>query len=102
MKIEVNENSVVVSWMGTTKICDFDELVAQFKEADEFGRKRLAINHFNGEVFKTLHTDEPKVKSLSSLDVLEGCVHVRKRMSDPDMEREIDDLLGADPYMPLY
>ena len=105
MEVIVSSKEVIIKIFGETLISDFEDIVSMFNDAkDDKERKRLAINHCIGSYFKVVSKEKPKTsKKLSTMDVLEGCVHsARKGSYDYDMEDEIDSLLGADPYTPLY
>lgn len=105
MEVIVSDKEVKIKIFGKTLVSDFEDVVSLFKEAKDDGeRRRLAINHCIGSYFKVVSEEEPKTsKKLSTLDALEGCVHSARKCSyDYDLEDEIDSLLGADPYTPLY
>lgn len=108
MKIEVTDKEVRITWQGVTRICNCEELVEQFKEAKpreyDLNRKMLAVKFWDSSLFKTISKPEPKPqRRLSTLDILEACVReTNYRPHDPYIEEQIDDLLGADPYTPLY
>lgn len=105
MEVIVSDKEVKIKIFGKILVSDFEDIVSIFKEAkDNKERKRLAIIHCDGSYFKVVSEENSKTaKKLSTLDVLEGCAHsARKRSYDYDLEDEIDNLLGADPYTPLY
>lgn len=105
MEVIVNDKEVKIKIFGETLVSDFGYIVSIFKKAkNDQERKRLAINHYAGSYFRVVSEKKPKTsKKLSTMDVLEGCVHSARKCSyDYDLEDEIDSLLGADPYTPLY
>lgn len=105
MEVIVSDKEVKIKIFGETLVSDYNTIVRMFKEAkDDRERKRLAIIHCDGSYFKVVSEEEPKTsKKLSTLDVLEGCMHSARKCSyDYELEDEIDSLLGADPYTPLY
>jgi hypothetical protein len=105
MEVIVSDKEVKIKIFGETLISNFDDIVNIFKEAkDDKERKRLAIIHYDGSYFNVVSKEEPKTsRKLSTLDVLEGCVHSARKCSyDYNLEDEIDGLLGPDPYIPLY
>ena len=105
MEVIVNDKEVKIKIFGETLVSNFKDIVSMFKEAkDDKERKRLAVIHCDGSYFKVVSEEEPKTsKKLSTLDVLEGCVHSARKCSyDYNLEDEIDSLLGVDPYTPIY
>lgn len=105
MEVIVSDKEVKIKMFGETLVSDFEDIVSIFKEAkDDRERKRLAIIYSDCSCFKVVSEEKPKAsKKLSTLDVLEGCVHSARKCSyDYDLEDEIDNLLGPDPYTPLY
>lgn len=105
MEVIVSDKEVKIRIFGKILVSDFEDIVSMFKEAkDDRERRRMAINHCVGSYFKVVSEEEPKTsKKLSTLDMLEGCMHSAGKCSyDYDLEDEIDNLLGADPYTPLY
>lgn len=104
MEVIVSDKEVKIKIFGETLVSDFEDIVSMFKEAkDDKERKRLAINHCDGSYFKVVSEESKTSKELSTMDVLEGCMHSARKCSyDYDLEDEIDSLLGADPYIPLY
>lgn len=105
MEVIVSDKEVKIKIFGETLVSDFGYIVNVFKEAkNDQERKRLAINHCAGSYFKVVSEEKPKIsKKLSTIDMLEGCVHSARKCSyDYDLEDEIDSLLGTDPYTPLY
>lgn len=105
MEVIVNDKEVKIKIFGETLVSDVGYIVSIFKEAkNDQERKRLAINHCDGSYFKVISEEKPKIsKKLSTMNVLEGCVHSARKCSyDYDLEDEIDSLLGTDPYIPLY
>ena len=105
MEVIVSDKEVKIKIFGETLVSDFEDIVSLFKEAkDDKERRRMAINHCAGSYFKVVSEEDPKTsKKLSTLDILEGCMHSARKCSyNYDLEDEIDSLLGADPYTPLY
>lgn len=72
MDIKVTDNKVIVNWLGVTSICDFDELVEQFKKADEQERRRLVVNLFSSDLFRPVKTRE-KVHKSRKLSITNYC-----------------------------
>ena len=106
MEVIVSDKEVKIRIFGETLVSDYCTIVRLFKEAkNDRERRRLAINHCDGSYFKVVsEEEEPKTsEKLSTMDVLEGCMHSARKCSyDYDLEDEIDNLLGADLYTPLY
>lgn len=105
MEVIVSDKEVKIKIFGETLVSDYSTIVRMFKEAkNDRERRRLAINHCDGSYFKVISEEEPKTsKKLSTMDVLEGCMHSARKLSyDYELEDEIDSFLGADPYTPLY
>lgn len=105
MEVIVSDKEVKIKIFGETLVSDYEYIVSMFKEAkDDRERRQMAINHCGGSYFKVASEEEPKPsKKLSTMDVLEGCMHSARKCSyNYDLEDEINNLLGADPYIPLY
>lgn len=105
MEVIVSDKEVIIKIFGETLVSDFEDIVSMFKEAkDDRERKQIAINLCDGSYFKKVSEEKQKTsKKIATLDVLEGCMHSARKCSyDYDLENEIDSLLGADPYTPLY
>ena len=73
MDIKITDNKVIVNWLGGTSICDFDELVEQFKKADEQERKRLVIDFFSSELFRPVKEEKQVLKSRRLLSINNYC-----------------------------
>lgn len=73
MDIKVTDNEVIVKWLGVTSICDFDELVEQFKKADEQERKRLVVIFFSSELFRPVKEEKQVIKSRKLLSINNYC-----------------------------
>lgn len=93
MKIEISDKKVKVTLFGRTAICTYDKLVEEFKQADESKRKRMAINHFDTYVMPLIPLPESK------------SYHILEKQSpewDDEAQKELEEIQGADPYLPLY
>lgn len=105
MEVIVSDKEVKIKIFGETLVSDYKDIVSMFKEAkNDRERKRMAINHCDGSYFKVVSEEKPKTATkLSTMDALEGCMRSARKCSyNYDLEDEIDNLLGADPYTPLY
>lgn len=107
MKIEITDKEIKVTWLGETRVCVFHELAERIRNAPvspfDNARKRIIINFWDSGFFKRVDVQKPKQqRKVSTLDVLEGCARQVSKFSDYDFGEDIDDLLGADPYLPLY
>ena len=94
MRIEISDKEVKVTLFGRTAICTYDKLVEEFKRADESERKRMAINNFDTYVMPLIPLPESKP------------YHIPEKQSsvwwDDEAQKELEEIQGADPYLPLY
>lgn len=94
MKIQVFANKVIISLLGKTRECDFEDLVEIFRKANEEERRRLAIIHFGERYFKDM---TPQIMRKPQV--------ISERQSvewDYEAQEELDNILGSDPYTMLY
>ena len=103
MKVEVSDKEVKITMGNEVFVSDSEDIIKIFKEAkDDRERRCLAVYHCIGDYFKRI-IEEPRVeKKLTTLDVLDGCMKSARKFYNDDLENEIDELLGPDPYTPLY
>ena len=94
MKIEVSDIKVTITMCGKTHESDFEDLVKMFKYADDNERKRLAIMHFYGSYFKDI---TPIKKEKSYIPQPKQSIEW-----DDEVQQELEDIQGADPYLMLY
>ena len=93
MKIEVSDKEVRVTLFGRTAVCTYDGLIKEFKRANESERKRLAINNFDTLVMPLIPLPDSKI------------YHIQEKQSaewDDEAQKELEEIQGADPYLPLY
>lgn len=102
MNITVTDTKVTICWLGKTRVSEVEELVDLFKNADEFTRRTLAPCYFESKLFKTVSTEQRSRKPVSTLTLLSECCKQVTRFNNCDYDEDIDDLLGVDPYLPLY
>ena len=104
MKVEVSDKEVKITMGNEVLVSHFEGIIKEFKDAkDDRERRRLAVNHCIGSYFKRISVEPSVEKKLNTMDVLGGCMQsARKFYVDDYLENEIDELLGPDPYTPLY
>lgn len=102
MEIKVSDDSVYIKSCGETRVCTFDELVGMFKNSDERGRRRLAVNFFDTSLFRTVDICKTNNRKPGSPEVLECVLKTCKSFDNYGIESEIDEIVGCDPYTPLY
>lgn len=93
MKIEVLDKEVKVTLFGRTAGCTYEGLVEEFKQANESERKRLAINNFDTRVMPLIPLLESKIYRIPEKQSPEW---------DDEAQKELEEIQGADPYLPLY
>ena len=104
IKVEVSDNEVKLTFGKEIWVSTCEEVIKQFKEAKtERERRNLAVIHYGESYFdKILDNTEKVERKPSTLDILEGCAHAARKLYFPDYYDELDDILGPDPYTPLY
>lgn len=102
IKVNISDNEVSFTFCGDTYISHNENIIRRFKECNnDRERSSLAINLSVDSSFDIISNKNQNTKTLSTLNVLEGCAHTIRKLSSYDYD-ELDDLLGADPYIPLY
>ena len=105
MKVEVSNNEVKITFCNEVWVSNFEDIINMFKEAKTDREKRYLAVILHDAPYFTKVSEVPKAsKKPSTLDILEGCMHSATKFSSyyDDIEKEIDDILGPDPYTPLY
>ena len=105
IKVDVSDNEVRVTIGGETLVSHFEDVIKLFKGAKtDLERRCLAVKLTVDSIcFEKVSEEKPVItKKPSTLDILEGCARLARKTYDYEIEDEIDDLLGSDPYTPLY
>ena len=92
MKIDVLDNKVVITIRGETRETDFEDLVEMFKNSSDDDKRRLAINQFYGSCFKLVSSEKEKTYPINK----------QSPEWDYEVQCELEDIQGTDPYLPLY
>ena len=102
IKVDVSDNEVKFIFCGDTYISHDDNIIKLFKECKtEREKSRLAINLSVDSSFEVIPKEKSRERKITTLELLEGCAHSVRKLSSYDFD-ELDDLLGPDPYTPLY